>query len=103
MVLDAAAMDTLFYLHYRNIDRIWAFWQAQNQRNAKDYSGWFHNQNRGATIKDTIQFATTTYPNRFIVEDLMSTTSGIWLCYRYSNPIVAPSLMERTGQWIKRK
>lgn len=70
--------DPLFFLHIRNIDRLWAEWQARNPANAIAY---------GSSKKEVLNFYGL-HPN-VEVKDVMSTKSGLvngLMCYEYVPP-----------------
>jgi hypothetical protein len=53
-----AAIDPLFHLNYRNIDRLWALWQAKSAKNANEFVAYVQKLRRYSTPEDTVTFST---------------------------------------------
>ncbi|KAH9276353.1 hypothetical protein BASA83_001043 [Batrachochytrium salamandrivorans] len=87
-IVTMSTNDPIFMLHHANVDRVWSIWQTLNPKLASTYGG--RNSNGlVARATDTLPlFGVTTAPT-YRVANMFSTTSGLPLCYTYSNSIQA--------------
>ena len=88
-VVARSVNDPMFFLHHRNIDRLWAKWQKRDPNFALAYGG--QNPNGAeANLKNPLRFYGL-HANA-IVRDFMDTQSkdmpGI-ACFRYSNSVAS--------------
>ncbi|KAJ2994953.1 hypothetical protein HDV02_001182, partial [Globomyces sp. JEL0801] len=75
--------DPIFFLHHRNVDRLWYVWQTQNKALANTYGG------RGATSTADM-LPMYRLAKDIPVSQVLNTTSGGangMMCYTYSNSI----------------
>ncbi|KAH9246674.1 hypothetical protein BASA81_015769 [Batrachochytrium salamandrivorans] len=87
-IVAVSTNDPIFMLHHANVDRVWSIWQTLNPKLASTYDG--RNSNGlVARATDTLPlFGFSTAPT-YRVANMFSTTSGLPLCYTYSNSIQA--------------
>ncbi|KAJ1334715.1 hypothetical protein BSLG_007870 [Batrachochytrium salamandrivorans] len=87
-IVTMSTNDPIFMLHHANVDRVWSIWQTLNPKLASTYGG--RNSNGlVARATDTLPlFGVTTAPT-YRVANMFNTTSGLPLCYTYSNSIQA--------------
>jgi len=84
--------DPVFFLHHGQLDRVWAAWQAHDQRNRNAIAGGVvqdpdhfdaHPLGTGTPVtKDTVLYMAGVGPDAK-VKDVLSTTGG-YLCYQYA-------------------
>ena len=86
--------DPMFFLHHRNIDRLWAKWQIKYPDLALTYTG--RANGVPVTVNDPLQFFGLQQDT--IVNDVMFTRSRKMTsikCYKYSNSITTTVRSER--------
>ena len=88
-MLDWSVNDPLFFLHYRNIDRLWAKWQKENKQTFGDNDGPMSVLGVPSWI-ERLDYSET-FPALPLVEVLNTTAGGFnnLMCYKYSNSITA--------------
>jgi tyrosinase len=84
--------DPVFFLHHGQLDRVWATWQAHDQRNRNAIAGGVvqdlyhydaHPLGTGTPVtEDTVLYMAGIGPDAK-VRDMLSTTGG-YLCYQYA-------------------
>lgn len=99
--------DPIFYMHHRNVDRIWALWQSDHPDVGMSYSGNISPGSRDTLAKRTdVMHFFGLGVNHVVSQalDTQSGTGGNLMCFRYSasirpsNPSLLPRQIHVDGQ-----
>jgi hypothetical protein len=103
--VSASVNDPIFFMHHRNIDRIWAKWQQQNETFLNQYTGEVWTEDGMVSVNNTDIMTFYQLGPDMQVQDVMDTKSGKHglLCFEYSNsitpvqPVVTKRDVSRSG------
>ena len=102
-LMDWSVNDPIFFLHHRNMDRLWAKWQKENPTIGFTYglSGGMSSILESPSALDRIDFSV--YGKAPPILELLNTTGGGMdggMCYEYSNSITTRSIPPQSHRRI---